>query len=105
MTVKSRRLELSALLNDIMAIPDRVYYEPGPNITMEYPCIVYERTNMDRKHANNKVYSLYNAYQVTLISYDPDDAIIDKLAALPLCAFDRHFKTSKLNHNVFVIYS
>jgi len=71
---------------------------------MIYPCIVYERDNASTKHADDKPYAFAQRYQVTLIDHNPDSDVIDKLNALPLCAFNRHFATSGLNHDVFVIY-
>lgn len=71
---------------------------------MHYPCIVYERDNASLKSADNNPYSWMQRYQVTYIDHSPDSDVIDKLAAYPLSLFNRHFATSGLNHDVFVIY-
>ncbi len=71
---------------------------------MNYPCIVYNRDNASTKHADNLPYRYTQRYEVTLIDKNPDSDVIDKLAAFPLCEFNRHFATSGLNHDVFVIY-
>jgi hypothetical protein len=71
---------------------------------MQYPCIVYERDNASTKYADNLPYRHTVRYQVTLIDRSPDSDVYDKLAALPLSSFSRHFATSGLNHDVFVIY-
>lgn len=71
---------------------------------MNYPCIVYERDNASAKFADNIPYSFTQRYQVTLIDRSPDSDVIQKLAAFPLSSFSRHFATSGLNHDVFVIY-
>lgn len=71
---------------------------------MQYPCIVYERDNASFKNADNFTYAFTQRYQVTLIDQNPDSDVIDKLMVLPLSSFNRHFVTSGLNHDVFVIY-
>jgi hypothetical protein len=94
-------------LNDILKVllgSNNVYFQPPDNVTMQYPCIVYERDNASVKHADNSPYNVRQRYQVTLIDRNPDSEVVDKLLAMPLSAFSRHFATSGLNHDVFVIY-
>lgn len=100
---KSRRIELDGILKNVLG-SSNVYYQPPPNTVLNYPCIVYERDNASTRHAGNAPYTFTQRYQVTLIDKDPDSDTIDKLAALPLSEFNRHFATSGLNHDVFVIY-
>lgn len=95
------------LLNDkLKAIleSNNVYFQPPEDRIIAYPCIVYERDDETVLHADNIPYMGMQRYQVTLIDPNPDSDVIDKLRALPLCAFNRHFATSGLNHDVFVIY-
>ena len=44
------------------------------------------------------------SYQVTLISRDPDEETRDKIAMLPMCRYERQFKTEDMNHDIFRIY-
>lgn len=81
-----------------------VYFQPPPDRQMQYPCIVYERDNQSVLRGDNLAYNLRQRYQVTYIDQDPDGAPIDALAEFPLSAFNRHFVTSGLNHDVFSIY-
>jgi hypothetical protein len=93
------------MLHDILVgITPKVYFQPPPNDKIEYPCIVYSRDDSDVKHAGNNPYSFTWRYQVTLIDRDPDSPVLDKLAALPLCDFNRSFKANNLNHDVFTLY-
>lgn len=71
---------------------------------MEYPCIVYERSAGDVQFAGNRPYRFNERYQVTFISKKPDSAVLDKLAHLPMCLFDRTFVANNLYHSVFTIY-
>lgn len=96
-----RRLDLHAIFLDITP---KVYFQPPADVQMEYPCIVYQRDFADTKFAGNRPYSYTQRYQVTLIDPNPDTDILAKIAALPLCLFDRNFATSGLNHDVFILY-
>lgn len=97
------RLELQALLEELLA-SDHVYFQPPKNTRMEYPCIVYSRSDRDTRHANNLPYKDRKRYQVTVISSDPDSEIPEKIAALPLCRFEQHFTADHLNHDVYQLF-
>lgn len=98
-----RRLLLHDILVDVLG-SDNVYFQPPPDRQMQFPCIVYERDNQSVKRGDNVAYNLRQRYQVTYIDQNPDGATIDALSELPLSAFNRHFVTSGLNHDVFSIY-
>lgn len=98
-----QRLKFHDVLKAVIGT-DNVYFQPPPNITMQYPCIVYERDNQSVKRGDNVAYNLRQRYQVTYVDKNPDGDPIDVLAELPLSAFSRHFVTSNLNHDVFSIY-
>ena len=71
---------------------------------MQYPCIVYQRYNGVSLFADNAPYHHTVGYQVQVIDPDPDSAIPDKVAALPLCRHNRFFVANNLNHDVFNLY-
>jgi hypothetical protein len=95
-----------ALHDDLVELlgSESVYFQPPEDGSMTYPCIVYERDDSSVQHADNAPYRMHLRYQVTLIDRNPDSDVVDKLLALPLCSFSRHFATSGLNHDVFVLY-
>ena len=97
------RLNLQVLLETLLG-SSNVYFQPPANFTMQYPCIVYSRSLIDVKHANDKPYFLKKRYSVTVIDKNPDSVIPDKIAALSLCSFERNFKSDNLNHDVFNLY-
>jgi hypothetical protein len=99
----SRRLELQALLEALVGSRN-VYFQPGTDIEMEYPCVVYTRSNIFARWANNFPYFRKDRYMLTVIDRDPDSVIVDKVAGLPLCSYDRSFVADQLNHTVFTIY-
>lgn len=97
------RLELQQVLISLLG-SSNVYFQPPPNVVLTYPCIVYERSMIQTNHANDKPYKQRKRYQVTVIDRNPDSAITDKVAQLPLCAYDRFFTAENLNHDVFTIF-
>jgi len=99
----ARRLLFHDVLTKLLG-SDNVYFQPPPDRQMQYPCIVYERDNQSVLRSDNLVYNLRQRYQVTYIDQNPDGDPVDALAKLQFSAFNRHFVTSGLNHDVFSIY-
>jgi hypothetical protein len=95
------RLELQSLLE---GITDHVYFQPPANIQMQYPCIVYSRDGSSTDHANNGLYRHAKRYQVTVVDWNPDTDLSDKVEALRYANFERAFISGDLNHYVFSIY-
>ena len=81
-----------------------VYFQPDKDEAMEYPCIVYEIDDDFALMADNGPYSLFDRYQVTLLDLNPDSPVKRRLRSIQHSSFSRHFATSGLNHDVFVIY-
>lgn len=98
-----QRLDLQELLEEILGAPN-VYFQPPASVQLTYPCFVYQRDTLDTKFADNAPYNLKQRYQVTYIDRDPDSEVPSKLAALPMCAFDRFFVADNLNHDVYRLY-
>lgn len=98
-----RRPKLQTILEDLLGSRN-VYFQPPANVSMNYPCIVYSRDNLDMEYANNKAYAKTVRYQVTVIDRDPDSMIPDRVSDLPLTAYSRAFKVDGLNHDIFTIY-
>ena len=97
------RSTLQTLLEETLG-SDKVYFQPPPDLQMSYPAIVYNRENPVVRHANNRPYHHTKGYEVTVISSNPDSKIPDRVAALPMCAFQRSFETNGFNHTVFTLY-
>ena len=84
---------------------NNVYYQPSENLTLKYPCICFERTNALSNYADNGPYQKTKRYTITLITKTADnDNFLDPILDLPMCTFDREFKTDNLVHDVFNIY-
>ena len=98
-----RRLDLHEVFVTILGSRN-VYFQPPSTLKMQYPCIVYHRDKIDMKNADDSLYNSTVGYSVTLIDANPDSTILEKIARLPLCRFDRHFASDNLNHDVFTLY-
>jgi hypothetical protein len=99
----AQRLELQTLLVTLLG-SNNVYFQPPPTVKMQYPCIVYHRDNSDTIFADNNPYKIDKRYQVTVIDANPDSDIPDKVAALPLCSYDRFYTADNLNHDVYNLF-
>jgi hypothetical protein len=97
------RLELQTTLEALLGSKN-VYFQPPESVKMSYPAIVYAREKFNTEYADNVLYRLTHAYNVTLIDKNPDSEFVDKIAALPMCQFDRHYAADNLNHDVFILY-
>ena len=81
-----------------------VYFQPPSTIKMNYPCIVYKKSDVDIKSANDSTYLTRKKYEVTVIDSNPDSLIPDKIASMPMCRFAAHYTANNLNHDVYNIY-
>lgn len=95
------RPNLDAILKEIAK---NVYYQPPEGVKMQYPAIRYKLNSIDNEHADNLVYKQETSYEVTVIDYNPDSEIRDKVSKLPMCKWNRHYTADNLNHWVFTIY-
>ena len=104
-----KRLELHRILCEILGCPEkgsecRCHFQPPESKAMKYPAIVYSLDDIQNTYANGKVYLSKKRYAVTLIDKNPDSELVDRLASLPACRFNRHYKADNMNHYVFEIY-
>jgi hypothetical protein len=99
----SERQDLHTILKEIMG-DNPVYFQPPSTVKMAYPCIVYKRSMIKTKFADNSPYMQKKRYTITVIDKDPDSSLPDQIGALQLCSFDRHFTFDNLNHDVYNIY-
>jgi len=99
----AQRLLLQSLLEALLGTTN-VYFQPPSGMQVQYPCIVYQRDNARAGFADDVPYRFTQRYQVTVIAQDPDTNILGKVAALPLCAYNRFFAANNLNHDVYVLY-
>lgn len=97
------RLDLQTKLETLLGSKN-VYYQPPASVRINYPAIVYSRSNIENRHADDDVYMQAYFYEVVVIDEDPDSEIIENISKLPGCRFDRHYTSDNLNHDVFTLY-
>lgn len=96
-----RRQQLNQLFK---TFTPNVYFQPPEDVKLVYPAIVYKRDYAETKHADNKVYSFTKRYQVTVISRESDDEIVDLVAFLPQTTYIRYFAAEQLHHDILNIF-
>ena len=81
------------------------YFQPPASIKLNYPCIVYSISSVNKQNANDKMYKSMNEYKVVVIDSDPDSEIPNKIIAhFPICRFDRAYTSDNLNHSALSLY-
>lgn len=97
------RQQLQSKLEELLNSRN-VYYQPPETIKMQYPCIVYSKSNIKSTFANNAVYSFLKCYEIIVMDTKPDNPVIDKIIAMPYCAYGRNYKVDGINHDTFTIF-
>lgn len=97
------RQELQAKLEELLGSRN-VYYNPPEKLKISYPAIIYYKSKIETRKANNSTYSKNTRYDITVIDRRPDNPVIDKLMELPYCSYDRPYKSDNLNHDVLSLY-
>ena len=98
-----KRLELQTLLSGLEGV-EEAYFQPKPNVNLQYPCIVYKLDYVNTEFAGNLPYNRRKRYLVTVIDRNPDTSIPDLVGELPLCSFERSMVVADLNHYIFNLY-
>ncbi len=98
-----RRLELQEILENILGSRN-VYYQPPSNTKLKYPCIIYGRSSLHTRHADNSIYINKVRYDVQLISTTPDNELVNKILSVPYCTYDRYYNVDGLSHDSFTIF-
>ena len=97
------REELDAILCTTLG-SENVYYQPPENLKINYPCIIYSMNGNYELHADNSTYHRRREYSLLYITKDPDDAMIDTIADLPLCGMGKPYVAENLYHYPYTIY-
>lgn len=99
-----RRVKLGKELRKILG-SDNVYFQAPGSLDVKYPAIRYALDGIETTYADNVKYSTRRKYMVTLMDYDVDTPVVDKiLSAFYHCSFDRFYVADNLNHWVFTVY-
>jgi len=97
------RLKLQTLLEEILG-SENAYFQPGANVTMEYPAVTYSVDGLSSEWADNLAYKQEIEYQVVYITRDPDDQTWLEIGRLPKSSFQRSEVVENLYHYYFNLY-
>lgn len=97
------RLELHEKLVSVLGTR-YVYFQPPESVKMKYPAIVYERSDIPNKFANDDVYLQTVKYKVTVVDRDPDSEVVERMSKFKTARFEKHYVADGLNHDTFTIY-
>lgn len=96
------RIELHHMLEALPGVRG-VYYQPPESVKLKYPAVIYSRSHIGNVHADNRVYRQDNSYELIVVGAEPDSALAEAAASLPMCRHDRHYVADGLDHDVFTI--
>lgn len=97
------RIDLQTKLEELLG-DKHVYYQPPESLVMQYPAIRYSKSQITSTYADNTSYLNFNCYDIIVIDKKPDNPVIQKILALPMASFDRHYVSDNLNHDIIRLY-
>lgn len=97
------RQDLHHLFEEILGSTN-VYFQPPESIKLKYPCIIYSLSDIYARNADDLHYSMQKAYNISVISRDPDNNIAEKIMTLPRTRFDRRYVADNLYHDILTLY-
>lgn len=98
----NKRPELHKLLVSLLG-NSNVYYQKPSDTKMNYPAILYRRSDVFAEKADNKTYLLRNKYELIVISKTPDHPVIEKILQLAGTDYVRSYTSDDLNHDVITL--
>lgn len=102
------RLSLHEDLKTLLG-SSNVYYQPPESLKIKYPCFIYRLSSANVTPADNDIYLYTRQYQLTFITKDPDDELIDEIPKFFAkkfkgCRMSAHFTSDNLNHYNYTIH-
>jgi hypothetical protein len=102
---EARRLILHNDLLDFTGRPAYFQAPTSPTVKLQYPCTVYQLSDIYANSADDMNYKAVRRYQVTYITKNPADPLIDEfITHFRQINFSRHFTSDGLNHYIYDLY-
>jgi hypothetical protein len=93
------------LHTELLKFMPNVYFQPPSNITMIYPCIVYNKTGKNRHFADDVIYLSQQGYDITVIEKNPDSLVADNIESnFRSCAINQYYTADNLYHTKLSLY-
>lgn len=89
--------------NMLKSIVPNVYFQPPESVKIEYPCVIYDLSQIKPMYANDSVYNIHDAYSITYITRKADDLNLAAMATIPCIRHDRTYVSEGLYHHVFTL--
>lgn len=102
----SKRMLIRSILNDSISKTNesyKLFYNPTDNTTLTYPCVLYKRSGITQRHADNLGYHSSEEYQVTIIDKRVDSPLIDVLLTNQYCRYVNEFIVDNMHHTILRI--
>lgn len=81
------------------------YYQPPESLKLKFDCIIYNLSAANIDRADNKVYLFTRRYNVTFITKNPDNPIIEELPKrFEHCVLNNFFTSDNLNHYNYTLF-
>lgn len=74
----ANRLQLQEDLEKLLGA-NNVYFDPPPNVYINYPCFIYQLDIPFTSQADNKNYLIKKRYSITYIDENPDNDMTNQL--------------------------
>lgn len=93
------------LHSELLLLCPNAYFQPPSDITMSYPCIVYNMTNKTRLYGSNIAHVMNQEYRVIVIDKNPDSGIANQVEKqFQYCEIDQYYTVDNLNHTALLLY-
>lgn len=92
--------ELRALLGST-----NCYFQPPETMKIKFPCFIYKLSNAQNLRADDESYLYTRRYQLTYVTKDPDDSLVDFIPKhFKYCSLSAFFTSDNLNHYNYDLY-
>jgi hypothetical protein len=72
---------------------------------MQYPCILYFKSKLPVRYANDGIYKKMQCYSVTVVDKNPDSMIADRMIeAFKYCSIESYYRSDNLNHTKLTLF-
>ena len=98
------RLNLQSELEELLESRN-VYYQPPETVKMQYDAIIYNLSGVRTVKADNKSYLIDKRYDLTVISRNPENGLVEKLINhFEYISYDRRYIADNLYHDALTLY-
>ena len=72
---KTKRMIVHTELSKIF---EHVYYQPPTTLVLKYPCVIYDRSDIQPVYSDNRIYAKYEKYDINILYKSVlDESLVD----------------------------